>query len=372
MIIVLSVSLFVAVVMIAHLYLSLIGVRATAKSLASSLRHCQDESLLLKKDRRTLESRLDAATTALGCIRDRAIKTLREVNPLGIAFVLCLAFAGTAHASGWQFLPHGNHFVRSNGFGNDGFLYSRSWNGCRYTYSQHSAIVAEVPVVSTPTYNANWKSELVNHLSKAKDNETFLQALRESGLSRPGYSGSVSQYSTSTHVGFPAAHYGIAAYGVGQPLDINAVFSAADRHTENAQRLADRADAHFKDRLGQAVDASRVEATGRAFAAALQASATPVSTTSTVNVQSQESSTSGPARPALATVYQDTVFATHCASCHSGTNRKGSFDVDALNDAARESALRRIFSDDPKLVMPPLDKPRLTFEEKSQLMRGSP
>ena len=103
-----------------------------------------------------------------------------------LLILVILLFAKTASGGGWQVAGNGYYLSVPS----DGWYYSRVvgqpywYNGCYYAGAVSYQKVLQVPQkqVSHVTYSTNWKSDLLKAVERQKDNQLFLQALRESGL----------------------------------------------------------------------------------------------------------------------------------------------------------------------------------------------
>lgn len=299
-------------------------------------------------------------------------------------FALCAAvlFAASAHAGnhGRQYTHvERGYYLNGTSASNDGYWYTVK-NGC---YTRHSPIQAAAKSV---TYSANWKSDLVKELGRKKDNELFMQALAESGLqgepAADGYSSSYATSGTSVYAqGFPLAAqggtiYGVQAYApnIGQ-VDVQGLLSQQARIVERLGDQTTVANNALSDRIGQVsaaqTDVARIQETGRAFVAAMQAAQPPRVEQHTWERSSQSSQTTGasgqttgvvgsPRASALDLVAAAAFFDGKCAKCHGQDNPKAGLDLSGFASWGPAELsdwgpviLERVTSRDPEKVMPP-------------------
>ena len=268
----------------------------------------------------------------------------------------------------WYWLPARNgYYTRSCASGNDGWYYSRNASGQYVQTQQINNTTINIPP-------ANWKVNLVNALSAQRENDYYLQALRESGLmpdQQANAYGQQSGYSTSTmYTQQGNGYHSLQSYApnIGS-VDIEGLIAKNARTIERMIDGTGQASAAMSDRIGQIIDgqneALKINAAGAALVASIQATQVSKTTQTTTQTFAGPSQGQVPPEPtpaiqaqalpqvnALDFVRAEAVLAAKCAKCHT-LDRKGDFSfnrIDQTNAAAIWGALNSH-----KKPMPPPD-----------------
>lgn len=285
-----------------------------------------------------------------------------------ILFLVLVVWSVFASADGWYWLPASNgYYVRANASGNDGWYYTR-YNGCYNRAYQ----ITNTTINVTNQAPANWKVNLVNALSAQRENDYYLQALRESGLMPEQQQATASSgYSTSTVVTQQGVGYhSLQSYApnIGT-VDIESLISKNARTIERMIDGTGQANAALSDRIGQIIEgqneALKINAAGAALVASIQAtqqSRTTTQTTQTVNgvvpvppepqepgvVQAQMQAT-----PTIDMVRAEAILSQKCGKCHIN-DAKGGFAFNRL-DVNNYNRIWRALDPRAKKPMPPVD-----------------
>ena len=305
----------------------------------------------------------------------------------------------TAEASnGYTHIENG-YYLKYNASGqHDGWWYRK--NNCCHYY-RHSQVPAK-----GVAYSANWKSDLVKALEKAKDTELFLEAIKESGLqvnpnSLPseyqgyarGQSTIMSGYGYVPYAAQGQSIMGLAAYApnIGQ-VDIEALLRTQQRTTERQAENAAQANNYLTDRIGQLgaeqANIAKLQVATAAIIAAAQTSTPPrieqhqweAGSGGQVGGQAGGQATTGQTPgDAIALVRAANVMSNKCVSCHGPNEKKGGLDLSAFatwDDATAQQyepkIAARITSRDPAKQMPPPDKPQLDAADLRTLLNVLP
>lgn len=221
----------------------------------------------------------------------------------------------------------------------------------RYEYTRAAVYTPPAP----PRYGPGWKEQALKYAEYRDDLAAYLKTLDALGIQG-------QQYSFQQGYHYPQMNYatGQTAYGYtyqavkeayGQ-TDLNTLYQQASRLAQGAQGLGGQATAEFQSLVAQAGEnqAKVAEILAKAQAVrAIMEGVRPeprVKETTTIN---------GVAMPPAGAATALTVLNSRCASCHSGAQKKGTFDVaqwNQLTDDQRAGVLARVLTDDDARRMP--------------------
>lgn len=316
--------------------------------------------------------------------------------------LVALLIPATAEASnGYTHIENG-YYLKYNASGqHDGWWYRKN-NCCQYY--RHSQVPAK-----GVSYSANWKSDLVKALEKAKDTELFLEAIKESGLqvnpaSLPSEYQGYARGQSTIYQGYGYVPYaaqgqsimGLAAYApnIGQ-VDIEGLLRTQQRLAERQSENASQANNYLTDRIGQ-VGAEQANIAKLQVATAAIVAAAQTQTQPRIEQHSWESGSGGQSGgngslpggqtttgqtpgDAIALVRAANVLSNKCVSCHGPNEKKGGLDLSGFatwDDATAEhyeiKIRDRITSRDPAKQMPPPDKPQLDAADLRTLLNVLP
>jgi mono/diheme cytochrome c family protein len=314
-----------------------------------------------------------------------------------LLFLVAFSMSATiAEASNyWRSIGNGYHLLYTSSGQHDGWYYRVSHG----RYCRHSRVPS-----SSVSYSANWKSDLVKALDKAKDTELFIAAIRESGLrvdqnSLPDTYGYARGHST-IYQGYAAqgqSILGLAAYApsIGQ-VDIESLLRTQQRLAERQSDNASQANNFLTDRIGQVgelqTEVAKIQAAGAAIVASVQAASPPRtevhqwergsgsnSQQHSHQSQTQVERSPGPQSYALSVVGAQHVLDTKCVACHGPNKKSGGLDLsnfstwdESLQDAYEVKIRERITTSDPAKKMPPVDKPQLAAADMKKLLNVLP
>lgn len=222
----------------------------------------------------------------------------------------------------------------------------------------------QVIVNTAPAYTPNWRSDLLAYQAKRDDLQAYLDALNAIGFQGQSYNiRSLSQsYGGNTQYGY--SYQNVAqAYGT---LDMSTLFQQSARLTSQAQQLSGDANSQFSALVGQAgTNQARIaEILARAAAAEKVLNATaPAASTTTITTGQGTQVGPAPIQPRDGDqvaieeqkAFLQKVAIPACASCHSGNNVQGGFnlaDYSNMTLDAKQKVWDRINSADPAKRMP--------------------
>lgn len=292
------------------------------------------------------------------------------------------------------------------------------YNGNWYMQGYSTPYQPQYVGVKTPAYSEGWKTALLA-VAKARDDQAaYLKALQALGLQPPV--GPVGPQGTLTGNFYPPYGYAnphVGTYGTngntvyGYTLksvqeaygntDMNVLYQQAFRLGQGGQQLAQQVTDSFMQLTGAAGEnqaaVARILAEGQARAALINSSKLAPSSSITTTVQgyatgqqSGQQQQAGPMPPVQqpgannpdnpqgqqrvtsAAEFLKLEGPASCVKCHGGQDPKGGFkiaDYPNMDFDAHVKVIERIFSTDPKKVMPPPTEPRLTPEGRKNLLR---
>lgn len=334
-------------------------------------------------------------------------------------FLLALWWPLVASAE-WRVVGNG-YYLWYGASGSDGWYYTKTctqpyWYCGKYYAGTCSYVRAyQVPVASSVTYSANWKSDLLKAVERQKDSQLFIQALRESGLQAPTATTLVNGENITTVKGtqvyqsgyyYPHAEQGTTLVGlkeyapnIGQ-VDLSGNLNQVQRVLDQTLKLADNMAYDLSGHIGQItqgqLELAKIQSAGKVAVALAQASSPPKQVTTQFEAQagassgtSRASATTAPPGPlppdpagppqngALARIEIQQMFNQACIKCHSTEKAKAGLDLsqfdkwgdDQLAEYGPKIAAR-IISHDAEFQMPPPDsgiKPLSPLEIKKVL-----
>lgn len=284
--------------------------------------------------------------------------------------------------------------------------------GVGYLYKETVAqALANKPVDYTP----DWQKKLLDIAAnrdkvesklrlRAADYQAFQSGLKALGLQENFHWNNYGQFPGG---GFASPHYGTGGSGYGTvtsnvhlgtygnngntlygysfnsikdvygDTNLNALYQQAARLTQNAQTLAGQATGDFHDLVGEEgqnrARVAEILANAQVARAAIEAAKPQTRTrsesrtfsfkaeedgkggTKITPVSPEEAAKQGISQPRGAGLSRQQVFATKCAACHSGADKKGGFDVEAYDhmDLDQKSKVwGRLFTTDKDKIMP--------------------
>lgn len=339
-------------------------------------------------DGRTVEARAYTGSEARAhAKRSLGIKGRLPVGTKAVMaallFVLALfAATNTAQADHFRRASNGLFWKVNAANVHDGHWYTFQHG----QYVRHSQIAPQRTAVK---YSANWKSDLVRAVNQQKDNQLFLQALRESGLQPEGSGYSYQQAAYSIYSqGDPYADQGGTVYGIesyapniGQ-VDIDGQLRQLGRLMERQIEGVTSAGNVLSGRIEQVsaaqAEIAKIQAAGAAVVEAVKAAQPARSETHVYQQQAASEASTGPPpqrQSALALVQADELLARSCGSCHGDEGAKGGLSLvgfadwtDAERAGVLPAILARVVSRDPEAMMPPPGKGHaLTADELAVL-----
>ncbi len=263
--------------------------------------------------------------------------------------LLLLLAPSVARAGGWAYVEYSpGYFLRTNGVGNDGSVYVRTYNYCgQYSYAYYSALPTSTSTttVYAPSYSADWKSQMTTAISAANDSEFYLEALQASGLTTRAAAQAQQGYMTGTagYQSISVASQGYAAIGGYQvgaipaqiPLDSGTALNNLNRSIDRVQDASSTGYALVGNLVGQTADAQAKLAQFRAISDANTAAYLAMNTRQDVNqttvpgTQSSSTTITTPAQPqaerteapannlVLHQLNGGAIWESRCSSCHS-------------------------------------------------------
>lgn len=317
-------------------------------------------------------------------------------------FAAVVLTATVVQGSGYYAAGNGYYCYQTAAGVNDGYYYTRTctqgywycgkwYNGtCSYTR------VAPIAIAQAPVqYSTNWKSDLLKAIEHQKDNQLFLQALRESGLQVPSTHtvaanhGTVITGTQTYQQGYyqPFAEQGSTLFGlkaytpnIGQ-VDIQGTLNQLSRLSEQSMNQADNMAYAFSQQVGQIghhqAEIAKIQEAGRVAVALAQASSPPRQVTTKFEARTGENSSrdarasSVPPQPpspdtqtgaVLPRVWVGELFRQTCVKCHGPEMAKAELDLsnfanwnDDLIAEYGPKIAARVTSHDPEFQMPPPD-----------------
>lgn len=277
--------------------------------------------------------------------------------------------------------------------------YTRGYNGYLYAnpqtyYWSYIRVPVIVKKVQLPAKApVGWRTQLLELAKQrdayegkmrllAVDQKAYIDSIAALGLTGnykwegygtgvPGYSQSLYSSRSTSYGASGLTQYGYSVKSVREmygETNLNTLYQQSARLTAGAQALAGKANSEFSGLVGAAGDnAARIaEILAQAEAAerALKAARLAPSTKETTTITGSGTSTLPPPKPveedlaiASATDFLKTVGIPRCASCHSGNNIKGGFDIlkyPTMTDEAKSKVWERLITKDEMKRMPRL------------------